>query len=90
MRAWLRSWQATIRIKPHGKSTHSTGELVHYFDGVWVLRGVEDSHERLVCYRTSPNEFAALHYCAGDVGAKKVYNGFLTKLEKRRYYIKGP
>lgn len=77
------------RIKPHGKSNQSTGELVHYFDWVWVLRGVAGSHERLVCYRTGPNEFAALHYCPGSQ-AKDVYNVFLTTLEKWWYHIKGP
>jgi len=79
------------RIVPWSHCVHSTGELAHYFNGVWVLSGVKDSHERMVFHRIGlTSTLVPLHHCSGH-DQKAAYTEFLDMLEHRWCYIKsGP
>jgi len=78
------------RVVPYSQVRHTSGELGHYFDGVWVMSGPSGSHERLVCYwLANAQQLVALHYCRpADVAAKQEYNQFLNKLNLRWLYLK--
>ena len=76
------------RVVPQSRCKHSTGELAHYFDGIWVLSGRKDSHVRMVFLRDGiTSRLLPLHYCSG-LHEKVAYSSFLNVLEQRWYYIK--
>jgi hypothetical protein len=77
------------RVVSYSHVRHTSGELGHYFDGVWVMSGPSGSNERLVCYWLHDQQLVALHYCRpADAAAKQEYIQFLNQLNMRWLYLK--
>jgi hypothetical protein len=62
---------------------HRAGDLVHYFDGVWVLK--LGGLERIIVYQDlrDPADFRVLGHYRNDGLAHNSYRGHLDRLESR-------
>ena len=70
------------RMLPYARHQHiKPGDLVHYFDHVWVLIGEE--FERLVLFRQEDNVLVPLFYCGKLFEDHHKYNDFLNQLDGR-------
>ena len=68
------------RMLPYAKNNRKqSGDLVHYFDHVWVLIG-----ERLVLFRQDNNALIPVHYCGRQIDdGHQEYIVFLNQLDAR-------
>ncbi|KAL3152669.1 hypothetical protein ABBQ38_012266 [Trebouxia sp. C0009 RCD-2024] len=71
------------RMLPYAKNNRKqSGDLVHYFDHVWVLIG--EGYERLVLFRQDNNILVPVHYCGTQIDdGHQEYIEFLNQLDAR-------